>query len=174
VIRGWTNRKQEENWQSIHGQGKGKEFLKRPSAMRAKELVNLSQNPLRIMMGLLTGHCRLNWYLLKLWLVDNPRCGRCKQAIKMDSHVLCNYVVLATLRFRHLGQHCTKPGDLRGDPHHKDTALFQSAGQLDEWAKGLCKRLKTAKVHELLYCLPLCVYSVLTFVLMLTPFLCQK
>jgi len=33
VIRGWTSRKHEEHWQSIHGQGQAKEFLKRPSAI---------------------------------------------------------------------------------------------------------------------------------------------
>jgi hypothetical protein len=57
---GMASRKQEEHWQSIHGQRKAKEFLKIPSAIQAKELLNLSQNPLRIIMGLLTGHCRLN------------------------------------------------------------------------------------------------------------------
>jgi hypothetical protein len=66
VIRGWTSRKHEKHWQSIHGPVEAKEFLKRLSAIQAKELFNLSQNPVRIMMGLLTGHCCLNRYTLKL------------------------------------------------------------------------------------------------------------
>ena len=66
VIRGWTSGKHEEYWQSIHGQRKAKDFLKRLSAKRAKELLNLRQNPLKIMTGLLTGHCPLKRYLLKL------------------------------------------------------------------------------------------------------------
>jgi hypothetical protein len=41
-------------------------FLKKPSTKRAGELLNLSRNKLRIMMGLPTGHCHLkliclNW-----------------------------------------------------------------------------------------------------------------
>jgi hypothetical protein len=46
VIRGWTNRKHEEYWQSIHGQKQTKGFLKRPSAKKAGELLNLSRNQL--------------------------------------------------------------------------------------------------------------------------------
>jgi hypothetical protein len=42
----------------------------------------------------------------------------------MGLYVLCDCEVLAILRFRHLGQHCMKPGDLRGHLHPKDTALF--------------------------------------------------
>ena len=37
VIRGWTNRKHIEYWQSIYGQRQAKGFLKRPSAKRAGE-----------------------------------------------------------------------------------------------------------------------------------------
>jgi hypothetical protein len=52
VIRGWTNKKYKEYWQSIQGQRQAREFLKRPSARRAGELLNLNRNQLRI----LTGH----------------------------------------------------------------------------------------------------------------------
>jgi hypothetical protein len=44
AIRGWTSTKQEEYWQSICGQWHAKGFLKRPSAERAGELLNLSRS----------------------------------------------------------------------------------------------------------------------------------
>jgi hypothetical protein len=59
VIRDWTSRKLEEYWQSTHGQRQTKGFLQRPSAKRAGELLSLIRNLLRIMMGLLTGHCHV-------------------------------------------------------------------------------------------------------------------
>jgi hypothetical protein len=62
--RGWTSRKYEEYWQSIHGQRQAKGFLKRSSAKRAGKLLILSRNQLRIMMGLLTGHCHLKIHYL--------------------------------------------------------------------------------------------------------------
>jgi hypothetical protein len=112
VICGCTNKKHEEYSQSIHGQKQAKGFLKRPSAKRAGELVNLSRNRLRTMMGLLTGHRHLKGHLHKLGLVNSPECDRCKKASETASRVLCNCQALAALRFRHLGQHFMKPGDL--------------------------------------------------------------
>jgi hypothetical protein len=80
MIKDWANRKQREYWQSICGQRQAKSFLKKPSAKKKKagELLNLSRNQLRIMTGLLTGHCQLKGYLFKLQLVKSPGCDRCK------------------------------------------------------------------------------------------------
>jgi hypothetical protein len=80
VIRDWMSRKHEEHWQSIYGQRQAKDFLKKPSAKNAWELLNLSRSQLRIMTGLLTGHCHLKGHLLKLGLVNSLECDRCKQA----------------------------------------------------------------------------------------------
>jgi hypothetical protein len=90
VIRDWTSRKHEEHWQSIRGQRQSKGFLKKLSAKEAGELLNLSRNQLRIMTGLLTGHCHLKRHLFKLGLVNSPECNRCKQASEMASHLLCD------------------------------------------------------------------------------------
>jgi hypothetical protein len=72
VIRRWTNRKHIKYWQSIHGQRQAKGFLKRPSAKRAGQLLSLSRNQLRILTGLLTGHCHLKGHLFKMRLVKSP------------------------------------------------------------------------------------------------------
>ena len=53
------------------------------------------------MKRLLKGNCHLKGHLFKLELVDSPRCNRCKQAIEMTSHVLCNSEAVAVFR---LGQ----------------------------------------------------------------------
>jgi hypothetical protein len=50
VVNGdWISRKHEEIWQSIHGQKQAKGFLKKQSARKAGELLNLSTNQLKIM-----------------------------------------------------------------------------------------------------------------------------
>jgi len=48
----------------------------RPSAKRGGELLCMSRNKLRIMMGLLTGHCQLKEYLLQLGLAGTTGCER--------------------------------------------------------------------------------------------------
>jgi hypothetical protein len=54
-------------WQSIHGHRQVKGFLKRPSAQRAEELLNLSGNQLSVMPGLLTAHCHFKKHLNYSW-----------------------------------------------------------------------------------------------------------
>jgi hypothetical protein len=112
--------------QSIHGQRQDRDFLKRPSAKRAGELLSLNRNQLRILTGLFTGH------LFKLGLVDSPECDRCKQASETASHVLGNCEALAALRFRYLGYHFMKPGDFKGISVSKLLHFVQSAGLLNK------------------------------------------
>jgi len=60
-------------------QGKLRAFLKDP--VLKKELLHLSRNQLRIVMGLLTGHCNLKGCYINLGAVS-PRCNRCKQTFE--------------------------------------------------------------------------------------------
>jgi hypothetical protein len=89
------------------------------------------KNQLRILTELLTGYCHLNRHLFKLGLVDNPECGRCKQAIETASHVLCECEGLVLLRFVHLGQHFMKPGDFADISASRILHFVQSAGLLN-------------------------------------------
>jgi len=77
--------KNEEYWWSIHGQNKIRAFLEDPAL---DKLDSNSRNQLRIMTGLLTGHCHLNRHLNKVGLVNSPECGRCKQASETAAHDL--------------------------------------------------------------------------------------
>jgi hypothetical protein len=56
-----------------------KEFLRKPTASEAEELLGLNKNQLRIMTGLLTGHCHLRGHLFKLALVNSPKCDGWKE-----------------------------------------------------------------------------------------------
>jgi hypothetical protein len=78
VIRDWTSRKHQKHWQSIRGQRQAKGFLKKPSAKKAGELLSLKRNQLRIMTGLLTGHCQLKGHVFK-------RAGRQSQVSQMQA-----------------------------------------------------------------------------------------
>jgi hypothetical protein len=131
VIRGWTNSKHTEYWQSIHGRRQARGFLKRLSAKRDGELLSLSRNQLRILTGLFTGHCHLKGHLFILGLVDSPKCDRCKQASERASHDLCNCEALAALRFRYLGHYFVKPGDFKDISVSRLLHFVQSAGLLN-------------------------------------------
>lgn len=74
----WMCRKREEHWQSICGQRHTMGFLEKPSAKEVAELLDLSRNQPRMLTGLLTGHFHLIGHLIKLELVNVPKCDRCK------------------------------------------------------------------------------------------------
>jgi hypothetical protein len=132
VIRGWTNRKHTEYWQSIHGQRQTRDFLKGLSARRVGELLNLNINQLRILTGLFRGHCHLKGHLFKLGLEDSPECERCKQASETASHVLGDCEALAAIRFRYLRYHFMKPGDFKDISVSRLLPFVQSAGLLNK------------------------------------------
>jgi hypothetical protein len=72
------SRKYEEHWQSICGQRQAKGFVKNPCVKNTGDLLSVGRNKLRIMTGLLTGHCRLKGQLFELGLVNSPECDSCK------------------------------------------------------------------------------------------------
>jgi hypothetical protein len=91
----------------------------------------LSPNQLRILMGLLTGHCHISGHPFKLGLLDHHSCDRCKYAIETTSHSLHNCETFATLRFRHLGQHFMKPGGFEHTAVSKILHFVQGSGLLN-------------------------------------------
>jgi hypothetical protein len=102
------------------------------SAKRARELLSLNRDQLRILTGLFTGHCHLKGHLFKLGLVDSPKCDRCKQAFETASHVLGDYEALAALRFRYPGYHFMKPGDFKDISVSRILHFVQSVGLLNK------------------------------------------
>jgi hypothetical protein len=82
----------------------------------------------------------------KLGLIDGSRCDRWQQASTKASHVLCDCAALATVRFKHLGQYCMTPGDLKDISISRILHFVQGV--------GLHKKLTLVKVHGSLQCPP--------------------
>jgi hypothetical protein len=119
-----SQRKNTGNPQLDSRQAKG--FIPGFSARRTKDLLKLSRDQLRWVVGLFTGHCHPKGHLLKLGLTDEPTCERCLEEGESATRVLCNSEALPYLRFRHLG-----PND------YYNTPIFHSKCRIDE---GLNKR----------------------------------
>jgi hypothetical protein len=96
VITEWRSRKHEEHWQSIRGQRQAKGFIK-TLCKKSWGIVQPDQKPVKKIDRTVTGQCHLKGQLLKLGLINSPKCKRCKKPYKMASHVLCECVVFITL-----------------------------------------------------------------------------
>jgi hypothetical protein len=81
------------------------------------------------MIGLVTGHCYLRENLLKPGLLGSSKCDRCKQALEMASHVLCDCEALAVVRFRHQDHHFLQPGNFADIFMSKVLHCIQSVGR---------------------------------------------
>jgi len=128
MIRNWKSQKLQEY---RHGQRQANAFLKRPSATRAGELLNLSRNQLRIRSVLLTGHCHLKEHLIKLGMVESHGCDRCHQALETAPHIFCDCEALVVLRFWHLSHHFLQPDDSATMSISKTLHFVQSAELLN-------------------------------------------
>lgn len=147
MIKNWKSQKVQEYRQSIHGQRQAKDLLKRPSPKRVEELLNLSRNHLTIMSALLTGQCHLKGHLLKLGMVDSPRCDRCHQAFETASHILFDCEALVVLRFRHLSHSFLTTRQLFQHVHQQDTTFCSKCRAVECLSKRLHQRPETVKAQ---------------------------
>jgi hypothetical protein len=114
------------------GQRQGKGFVIWPSAKRAAELLSLSINYLRIVIGLRTEHCHVKGRVYKMGLVDSPVCVTGANKNLKRHHVFFVTVeALAWLRFRRLGNHFLKRVDFSDISISKVLHFVQSAGLLN-------------------------------------------
>jgi hypothetical protein len=61
--QGLDEQKHKQHWQSTHGQGQAKGFLKKIPVKEPGELLSLRRNQLKMKTGFLTGHCHLKEHL---------------------------------------------------------------------------------------------------------------
>jgi hypothetical protein len=114
AVRDWTSRKQ-RILGILTGLRQAKGLIQGPSARRTKDLLRLSRDQLRWVVGLLTGHCHLKGYLFKLGLINDPICERCQED-ESATRILCDCEDAAQIRFRHLGQFFMEPSDYYESP----------------------------------------------------------
>jgi hypothetical protein len=63
-------------------------------------LLRLPRSKLRILVGLITGHCPLNRHLHNMGRIDEPICIACRMQDELAFHLLCNCPSLISLRVR--------------------------------------------------------------------------
>jgi hypothetical protein len=76
AVRDWMNRNHKKYGESTTGLKQAKGLISGPSARRTKNLLKLSRDQLRWVVGLLTVYCHLKGHLFKLGLTDDPICKR--------------------------------------------------------------------------------------------------
>jgi hypothetical protein len=75
-------------------------WLKKPNSGLTRYLLRLPRSKLRILVGLITGHCPLNKHLHNIGLIDKPICIACGMEDESAFHLLCDCPCVISLRMR--------------------------------------------------------------------------
>jgi ribonuclease HI len=101
-IKRWLLLKLKQNFTAKEGLRTSKAFLT-VDEKKSMDLLALPRQDLRIILGTLTGHCRLNKYLCDIGASKDPTCRLCKEHNETSIHLLCVCKELAGHRKKFLG-----------------------------------------------------------------------
>jgi len=111
-IKRWLLLKHKRNFIAKEGMRTSKAFLS-VDVRRSMELLNLPRNDLRIVLGTLTGHCRLNKYLYDIGASKDATCRLCKDKTETSIHILCECKALAEHRRKLLGSELVETATIK-------------------------------------------------------------
>ncbi|MCP3662524.1 MAG: hypothetical protein GY696_08530 [Gammaproteobacteria bacterium] len=129
-LRSWISREQGAAWRDTLGCRQAKEFIPGANRKAGKVLLGLPRCQLRLVVGVLTGHCGLNYHLWKMGLTQDPLCDLCAQGDETSRHFLCECDGLAAVRHSIFGSGYPSPGDIASATISKLLELIRVSGRL--------------------------------------------
>ena len=85
-----------------------KKFI-RPSASKARAILNLNKRDLRVLTGLMTGHCPSRYHLNIIGKIQSSECRFCQIEIETAAHILCSCGALFNQRLSVFGKGLLEP-----------------------------------------------------------------
>lgn len=107
----WENTQILSQWRQTQGCRQAKSFITPNSAITNK-LMNLKRKELRMITGLLTGHCPAKYHLKKIGRVPSDICRFCNTEPESSAHLLCYCGALVLRRLKFFGSHLLSPCDI--------------------------------------------------------------
>jgi ribonuclease HI len=100
-------------WRNTSGQLHAKKFIPLRDMKRSRNLLGLNRVSAGRVTRIITGHCRLNYHLDKMGLVQDPLCRFCAEDNETAEHVLCECPALARRREKVWKKLFTTPSDIK-------------------------------------------------------------
>lgn len=131
-ISAWAERQILQYWQDLPGLTHSKAFIKYPWKSRTKKLLGLNRLNLKTLIGLYTGHCRLNHHLHRMGLAEDALCRLCLEDEESAAHVLCTCPAADRTRLLVFGKSQLLPEDLDRFSPNKVVNFVKRLGLLGE------------------------------------------
>ena len=106
----WVANKSLEWWRNSSGQRQAKRFIVEHSPKFTVDLISKDRKTVKAVVGLLTGHCKLNRHLKLMGLTDEAMCRFCQSEEETSEHILCRCDSLANVWFPVIGNDRPLPG----------------------------------------------------------------
>ncbi|XP_071581915.1 uncharacterized protein [Temnothorax nylanderi] len=113
VIKSCQKREHLARWETLKTCCQARILMKNSRPGRAKELLALNKQKLRVAVGLLTGHSALlRAHLFNLGLAKQKECRLCGEEKEDSVHILCHCPALVCKRYKTWGRTYLSPQDL--------------------------------------------------------------
>ena len=109
-----------------------RELIAGPSPQLTRSVLQLKRHQLRLVVGLLTGHCRLARHLCTIKVADSPVCSFCEREDESALHYLGRCYYFAACRYRTLGDHFLDASALQAIPFTKLLSFVRESRRFDE------------------------------------------
>ena len=130
----WEKLKIASQWQHAQGCRQAKQFIY-PNPTVTKRLLSLTRSELRIITGLLTGHCPALYHLKKIGKVLTDYCRFCNAEPESSAHLLCFCGALASSRFNFFGSYLSTPYQVWSTNPKTVTGFINHV--VPDWGTGL-------------------------------------
>lgn len=112
-LKRWETSMVISNWNTTSTSKQAKQFIY-PLEKNTRNLLKLDKRNLRILTGLLTGHCPCRYHLVKIGQIQDSKCRFCKLEDETSEHLLCKCCALIQRRFLIFGKGLLEPCDIWG------------------------------------------------------------
>lgn len=86
----WLEEQMNVAWRGERRCAHTKHFILNVNPKITEQLLNMSRQEVRVVTGLITGHCRLNDHFAKIGMRDDPDCDLCGRERETAMHIICS------------------------------------------------------------------------------------
>lgn len=121
----WLEQCTESAWRNTTVGEHTKCFLSVINPKISRHILNLNKPNIRVVIGLLTGHCKVNSHLARLRLRDDPDCDLCGAERETAMHLLCKCTTLHAIRTAIYGKQTINTQEILTKPLAKLISYFR-------------------------------------------------
>ena len=135
VCKSWLIGKMEQRWRVTDQAQHTKNFISTPSVKLTNQLLTLTKLDLSITTGILTDHIRLNKYLRRIGLRDDPDCEYCGRTEESAMHFLCECIALSHHRTAVYNKDSVSPDEIMANSLRKIACFVKRSGRFPTLGK---------------------------------------